>query len=162
VIGSLPSIRDPEANLYVPREFTGRYQPEKKRADARARQAEAIREKARGEKIVALGRSRRLQLETDLLIGPNADRMAELMTREQQTRFQQYSRQIASISYQALGILFAYAGGQQDYNSAIERILSSPESRDVEDALAKMKNLAMLAQRAEATYSPRAIGKITV
>jgi hypothetical protein len=84
------------------------------------------------------------------------------MTKSQMARFQQASRRIAGVSAQALAILFKYEGGQGDYSSALERILSSPESRDVEEGLDKMEALAELAERAGKLYSPARIGRLNV
>lgn len=84
------------------------------------------------------------------------------MSREQQAEFQKYSAQIAAASQQSLGILFLYAGGQNQYSAALERILASPESRDVEEGLGMLAVLAEQAGRADAMYSPRIIGRLTV
>lgn len=160
-IESLPSVRNPAVTIYVPREPT-RMPAARKTKAGQARQAEAIRERAAAEKLQTIGRSRRFQLEYELFGGQNAERLQDAMTRNEQARFQKASRRIAGIPQQALAILFDYEGGAGDYSSAIERILSSPESRDVEEGLGKLEALADLAERAGQLYSPRAIGRLTV
>ena len=160
-IEALPSIRNPEVNVYVPREPT-RKPAQRSTKAGQARQAEAIRERAAAEKLQAIGRARKFQLEYELVGGSVSERLTDAMTRSQAARFQAASREIASIPQQALAILFEYEGGQSDYSSALERILSSPESRDVEEGLDKLEALADLAKRAGQAYSPKAIGRLNV
>jgi len=160
-IEGLPSVRNPEVTIYVPREPT-RTPAARKTKAGQARQAEAIRERAAAEKLQTIGRARAFQLRYEMLGGQNAERLQDAMSPGDQSRFMRASRKIASIPHQALALLFEYEGGQGDYSSAIERILSSPESRDVEEGLNKLEVLAELAERAASLYSPRAVGRLTV
>lgn len=160
-IESLPSVRNPEVTIYVPREPT-RTPATRKTKAGQARQAAAIRERAAAEKLQVIGKARAFQLRYELYGGQNAERLQDAMGAGDQARFQQASRAIASIPHQALALLFEYEGGQGDYSSAIERILSSPESRDVEEGLNKLEALAELARQAARLYSPRAIGRLTI
>lgn len=167
IIESLPSVRNPEVSVHVPRDAAkGRRSSAelsvRKTPAGRARQAEAIRERAAAEKLQSIGKARKFQMEYELFGGQSADRLQAAMTNSQMARFQQASRRIASVSAQALAILFEYEGGQGDYNSALERILSSPESRDVEEGLDKLEGLAELAERAAKLYAPSRVGRITV
>lgn len=161
VISNLPDVRNMAVRLRVG-EKTERFAPERKTRAGKQRQAQAIRERAAAEKLQGVGRSRRYQLRTELQHGAQSDRLQENMNAEQRSRFQRLSETIASGSNQAVGLLFNYAGGQQEYSMALERILASPESRDVEEGLAMLETLAARAKRAATIYSPSTIGHITV
>lgn len=160
-IESLPNVNNPRANLRAG-EQTGRGLPEMKTAAGQRRQAQAFRQRIAAEKLQNVGRARKSQLANELQYGPNADRMQQNMSRVQQREFQQLSERIARGSQQSLAILFEYAGGQGQYSSAIERILASPESRDVEEGLSILAALADMADRAAVMYAPARIGRLTV
>lgn len=167
IVESLPSVRNPEVDVHVPRDAAkGRRSSSelaiRKTPAGRQRQAEAIREKVDAERLQALGKARKFQVEYELFGGQSASRLQDAMTNSQMARFQAASRAIASVSAQALAILFKYEGGQEDYSSALERILSSPESRDVEEGLDKLEALADLAQKAGRVYAPARIGRLNV
>ncbi len=156
-IESLPSARNPAVNIYVPREPARAPDRQRKTKAGLARQAAAIRERARAERLQSIGRARKSQLVEGLTTGPNADRLGETMDREQQRRYQRAAERLAGIPQQVLAVLFEYEGGQGDYNSVHERILGSPESRDVEEGLDKFETLADLGERATALYGPAAL-----
>lgn len=160
VIASLPDIRNPRVTLR-PGEVTERAAPERKTRKGQQTQASRIRGRAAAERLQNIGRARRNQLLSELELDPTG-RLADNMTPEQRREFQAYSEQIARGSRQSIAILFEYAGGQSVYSSAIERILASPESRDVDEGLAMLASLAEQAQRAAVVYSPSAIGRLTV
>jgi hypothetical protein len=160
-IGQLPDVRNPQVRLR-PGEVTDRMAPDRKTRAGKQRQAAAIRERAAAERLQAIGRARRHQLVNELQYGAQSDRLQDAMTRDQQREFQQYSEVIATGSQQSLAILFEYAGGQNQYSAAIERILASPESRDVEEGLAMLAALAEQARAAADLYSPSRIGRLTV
>ena len=126
------------------------------------RQADAIRERAAAQRIQAVGRERKAQLKGELKNGAQSDRLQETLNKSQQSEFQRYSDIIASGSQQATAILFDHAGGQGEYSAAIERILASPGSRDVEEGLGMLAALAERAQQAAKLYAPKAIGHIEV
>lgn len=161
IISSLPDVRNPQVRLRAG-EQTERMAPERKTRAGQQRQAQRIRDRAAAERLQAIGRSRRNQLVNELLYGAQSDRLQDAMTKEQQREFQRYSEVIASGSQQSIAILFEYAGGQNQYSGALERILASPESRDVEEGLGMLQSLAEQAQRAAVMYSPSAIGRLTV
>lgn len=158
LIASLPNVNNPDAPLRPP-EQTGRGLPERKTAAGQKRQAQAFRERVAAEKLQAVGRARKEQLVTELTHGVNADVYARNMDREQQQRFQRHSERIAAGSQQSLAILFEFADGQGRYSAALERILASPTSRDVEEGLAMLENLADIASRAAVMYAPSRIGR---
>ena len=160
-INSLPDIRNPVVKLRAG-EQTGRGLPERKTAAGQRRQAQAFRERIAAEKLQAVGRARKAQLVTELEYGPQSDRLLDAMTPDQQRDFQRYSERIASGSQQSIALLFNYAGGQSVYSSALERILASPESRDVEEGLAMLAALAEQADRAAKMYAPSKIGRLTI
>ena len=161
IIESLPDIRNTRVRLRVG-EQTGRGLPERKTPAGQKRQADAFRQRIAAEKLQAVGRARKQQLVSELMYGAQSDRLQDAMTREQQREFQHYSEVIASGSMQSIAILFEYAGGQSAYSSALERILASPESRDVEEGLGMLAALAEQARRAAVVYAPSAIGRLTV
>lgn len=160
-IGQLPDVRNPQVRLRAG-EVTERMAPDRKTRAGKQRQAQAIRERAAAERLQSVGRARRDQIRSELQSGSQSDRLQDSMSKEQQRRFQRYSEIIASGSQQSIGILFEYAGGQNQYSAAIERMLASPESRDVEEGLAMLEALAGQARKAAVMYSPSAIGRLTV
>jgi hypothetical protein len=160
-INSLPDIRNPIVKLRAG-EQTGRGLPERKTAAGQKRQAQAFRERIAAEKLQAVGRSRKAQLVTELEWGAQSDRLQDAMSPDQQRDFQRYSEQIASGSQQSVAILFNHAGGQGQYSAALERILASPESRDVEEGLAMLAALAQQAAQAAIVYAPSRIGRLTI
>lgn len=160
-INSLPDIRNPIVKLRAG-EQTGRGLPERKTAAGQRRQAQAFRERIAAEKLQAVGRARKAQLVTELEWGAQADRLQDAMSPDQQREFQHYSEQIAAGSQQSVALLFNHAGGQGQYSAALERILASPESRDVEEGLAMLAALAAQAARAAVEYAPSRIGRLTI
>lgn len=161
ILGKLPDVRNPAATIRVG-EKTARKAPDRKTKAGQKRQAEAIRERAAAERIQAVGRARQAQLRNELASGAQADRLKETLSKSQRREFQKYSEIIASGSQQATAILFDHAGGQNEYSAAIERLLASPESRDVDEGLGMLAALAERAQEAARIYSPKAIGRIDV
>lgn len=158
-IARLPDIRNPRVTLR-PVERTQRGLPERKTPAGRKRQAEAIREKMAAGRLQAVGRARKAQLVSELRDGMQNDRLQSAMDSEQQARFQRLSERIARGSQQSVALLFDYAGGQGQYSSAIERIVASPESRDVEEGLSILEALADQAELAASVYSPTSIGRL--
>jgi len=161
VLSNLPDVRNPGVRLRIG-EQTERMAPNRKTRKGQQRQAAALRERAAAERIQAVGRARQAQLRNELHSGAQSDRLQETLTKSQQRDFQRYSEIIASGSQQATAILFDHAGGQNEYSAAVERLLASPESRDVEEGLAMLQALAERAQQAAKLYSPSAIGRINV
>lgn len=160
VIGQLSDIRSPGTNLRN-KERTERAVPERKTREGRKRQAEAIRMRANAERLQPLGRARKEQLRTELESGMQSDRLQENMTRDQRRQFQKLSEAIANGSAQSVAILFEHAGGQNLYSAALDRILASPEGRDVEEGLDLLATLATYAKRAHREYAPSRIGTLS-
>jgi hypothetical protein len=160
-ISNLPDIRNPRVTLRPP-EQTGRGLPERKTPAGQKRQAQAFRERIAAEKLQNVGRARKEQLTTELTHSVNSDVYERNMDREQQQRFQRISERIASGSQQSLAILFEHAGGQGLYSAALERILASPTSRDVEEGLAMLEELADQANQAAVVYAPSRIGRLSI
>jgi hypothetical protein len=160
IIESLPDVRNERVRLRA-KEITERGLPERKSSKGRARQAEAIRENARADLLQSLGKSRKGQLLTALYDGPASERLQENMTAEQRHQFQRLSERIAKGSHQSIAILFEYAGGAGDYASALDKILGSPESRDVDEGLGQLQALAERADVAAKLYAPSAINPNT-
>lgn len=159
-ISSLPDIRNPRVQLRAG-EITDRAAPVRTTRKGQQTQAARIRERENAARLQAVGRARRSQLVSELERDPTG-RLSDNMTREQRRDFQRYSEQIAQGSQQSIAILFEYAGGQGVYSSALERILASPESRDVEEGLAMLASLAEQARAAAVMYAPSRIGRLTV
>lgn len=160
LIASLPDVRNPQVNLR-PGEVTERMAPERKTRKGQQTQASRIRNRAAAERLQNIGRSRRNQLVSELERDPTG-RLFDNMTPDQRRDFQRYSEQIARGTQQSIAILFEYAGGQGLYSSALERILASPESRDVEEGLAMLASLAEQSAKANDMYSPSAIGRLAI
>lgn len=161
LINSLTNINNPKVKLR-PGEQTERAAPIRKTRRGQQRQAADIRANAAAQRLQDVGRDRKQRLVSELESGPQADRLKETMSKSQQRKFQKYMERIAAGSQQSVAILFEYAGGQGDFSSAFDRLLGSPESRDVEEGLSKLKQLAKRAEKAAVAYSPKAIGRVTV
>lgn len=161
IIGGLESVRNPEVTIYLPR-TPGRALARRTTQAGQRRQADAIRERADAQRIQNVGRRRREQLRDELDHGPLSERLQEALNGSDQRRFREASRRIAAIPLQALALLFDFEGGQGDYSSAIERLVASPGSRDVDEGLAKLEGLADLAERAGRLYAPSRIGRLSV
>lgn len=161
ILRQLPDVRNMEVRLRVG-ERTERRAPLRKSRAGQVRQARAIRDRANAERLQEIGRSRQAELRVALESGPAAERLQETMNREQRRRFQRLSEEIASGSRQSIAILFRYAGGQSLYTEALDRILASPQSRDVEEGLDIMDQLAGLARSAARTYAPSRIGRLNI
>lgn len=160
VISSLPDVRNPRVRLRSG-EVTERAAPVRTTRRGQQTQASRIRDRANAERLQAIGRARRVQLRSELDRDPDG-RLRQNMTADQRAEFQHYSERIAAGSQQSIAILFEYAGGQGVYSGALERILASPESRDVDEGLAMLAALAEQAERAAVMYAPSRIGRLTV
>lgn len=160
VISSLPDIRNPRVLLRAG-EITERAAPVRTTRRGQQTQASRIRDRENAARLQSIGRARRSQLISELERDPTG-RLNDNMTPDQRRDFQRYSEQIAQGSQQSIAILFEYAGGQGVYSSALERILASPESRDVEEGLAMLASLAEQARAAAVMYAPSRIGRLTV
>ncbi len=155
---------DAEGRLIVPIETqmeTAWMEQPKKTRPAQLESAQRIRDHSNATRLAVIGKERKAQLELELHYGADSDRYETEFTPEQQHRFQELSERIAGISHQALGILFAQQGGQDDYNAALERMKGSPDSVDVEEGLNMLETLAELAEVANRHYSPASFNPIT-
>lgn len=162
VLSQLPDVRNPSETIRVGERTKGVI-VDKKTPKAQARNAAAFREQAAAERLQAVGRSRKDQLRNELISGPQASRLTDNMTPEQRRRFQQLAERIAGAgSNQSTAILFNHAGGANAYHGALEKMLASPESRDVEEGLSQLEHLAQLAEKAGKLYAPSKIGRLTV
>lgn len=161
VLRQLPDVRNMAVGLRVG-ERTARMAPRRTTRKGQERQTRAIRDRANAERLQEIGRARQGELLTALYDGPQSERLQETMTREQRSRFQRLAERIASGSRQSIAILFRYAGGQSLYTEALDRILASPQSRDVEEGLDIMEQLAELAASAARVYAPSRIGRLTI
>jgi hypothetical protein len=162
IISSLPDINNMRPDVRLrPGEQTGRGLPERKTPAGQRRQAQAFRQRIAAEKLQNVGRARKFQLVTELERDPTG-RLYDNMTPDQRRDFQRYSEAIAQGSQQSIAILFEFAGGQGMYSSALEKILASPDSRDVDEGIARLAQLAGLASKAAVEYAPSRIGRLTV
>jgi len=161
ILRQLPLVQNPKANIR-PKERRPRIAPPRKSKAGQQRQARAIRDRANAERLQPLGKARKAQLVTELYDGPQSERLTETMNGEQRRRFQRLSEIIASGSAQSVAILFEHTGGQSLYTGALDRILASPESRDVEEGLDMLETLAEYAQDAARLYAPSRIGRLTI
>lgn len=153
VVESLPNVRNPTMNLRARGERDFRAAP---RGYSQARQSQAIREQIQASKVQAVGRRVKSS------IRGNAERpdLRNVMDREQRRRFDEAMRRLQEGTQQSLGLLFAYAGGQEDFDLALERI-KYPRG-DPDEGFDMLERLADLAELAADAYSPKAIGRITV
>lgn len=161
VIESLPDIRNPKVRLRA-KEITDRGLPERKTRRGQQTQAERFRQRERADRLQAIGKGRKAQLITELYDGPQSERLQENMMPEQRHQFQRLMERITRGSQQSIAILFEYAGGASDYAAALDRILGSPESRDVDEGLSILETLADRAAQAAVEYAPSKIGRLTV
>lgn len=160
-IGSLPSVNNRKARIHVPPERE-RALAERKSAEGKRRQAEALREHEAAQKLQAIGKARKAQLLTELYDGQHSERLLAALDDNQRARFQRASETIARASNQTVAILFQYEGGQGDYSSVFDKILASPESQDSEEGVRTLEKLAKLSIRADKLYRPAAIGRLDI
>lgn len=158
VLRSLPDVRNPLVNIRVP-ETDRRGLAQRKTREGQQRQASRIKAQADASRIQDTGRARKRQIVNELSSGPQSERLRDAMDDAQAKRFQTLADKIAGGSQQSTAIMLDHAGGINEYNAALEKILASPESRDVEEGLSQMKALAERAERAEKMYGPKALGR---
>src|SRR5690606_1534908 len=110
-----PNVRNPAMNLRARGERDFRAAP---RGYSQARQSQAIREQIQATKVQSVGRRIKSSIQG------NAERpdLRNVMDREQRRRFDEAMRRLQSGTQQSLGLLFVYAGGQEDFDLALERI----------------------------------------
>lgn len=151
---NLPQARNPAANIRVPRE-TPRAEPEKKRADARARQAARIREQVRAESPIARGRAFKGSIVADALQAAEDGGLSAAL----RSRVRAAASRIASIPQQALGILLQAEGGGAEVDEILQKLrYHGDEGPD--DHVARLESFADLADRANALYGPKAVGNL--
>lgn len=116
------------------------------------RQAEALRESARNQKLEAVGSGRRKQLLAEL-DGTAHSKMYDALNASQRARFAQISKRIARGSNQSLAILFEYQGGAETYNAILSDLVY-PSSEAIDEALDSLEEFAALADKARVLYAP--------
>lgn len=155
----LPDIRNPEVSIRIS-ETEARGLPKRYSREGLERQAKAIRDSVKAQKLEAVGSARKRQLVSELA---ENDRLYEALANDSnRARFQALSNRIAKATGQSLAILFQHLEGQGLYTGALDRIEGSPESRDVQEGLAMLEELAEQSEKADAAYAPRAIGRLRV
>lgn len=161
-LAQLPNVMNPLANIRPPAEWKrGLPNLKMKSVSGQLNAARRIRDNENAKRINNLGRNQSRNVRNELESGPQSQRLNEnLATDANKARFLAATDKISSISQQALGILFFHTGGRDLYFSALESILGSPESRDVEGGLQRLEMLADKAVEADRLYAPKAIGRV--
>lgn len=157
---SLPSVNSPTRNIQVERGQEPA--PAGTTKFGAKRQAAALRESARNQKLEAVGSGRRKQLLAEL-DGTAHSKMYDALNRSQRARFAQLSKQIARGSNQSLAILFEYQGGAETYNAILSDLVY-PSSEAIDEALDTLEEFAGLADKARVLYAPSnpAVGRLGV
>lgn len=148
----LPSVLSPTTSIQVtrdqPRAIAGftRKSP--------TRQAAALRESARNQKLSAVGSGRRQQLLNELESTEHS-KVYNALSPGQRQRFAELSRRLARGSNQSIAILFEYQGGAATYNSILSDLIY-PDAEAIDEALDGLEELADLGDKARVMYSPKA------
>lgn len=157
-IESLPSVTSPSKTIQVERGQEAAVAGTTK--FGAKRQAEALRESARNQKLEAVGSGRRKQLLAEL-DGTAHSKMYDALNGAQRARFAQLSKRIARGSNQSLAILFEYQGGAATYNAILSDLVY-PSSEAIDEALDSLEEFAELADKARELYAPSKIGYLKV
>jgi len=155
---SLPSVNSPTKNIEVDRGQQSAVAGTTK--FGAKRQAEALRESARNQKLEAVGSGRRKKLLAEVNASENSHRY-DALSPSQRARFVEINKQIARGSNQSLAILFEYQGGAEAYNSIVSDLIY-PSSEAIDEALGTLEEFATLAAKARVMYAPSKIGKLGV
>ena len=155
---SLPSVNSPTQKIQVDRGQQSA--PAGTTKFGAKRQAEALRESARAQKLEAVGSGRRKQLLAEL-DGTAHSKMYDALNASQRARFAQLSKRIARGSNQSLAILFEYQGGAETYNAILSNLVY-PSSEAIDEALDTLEEFAGLADKARVLYAPSKIKKLGV
>lgn len=158
VIESLPSVNSPSQKIQVDRGQEGGVAGTTK--FGAKRQAQALRESARNQKLEAVGSGRRKQLLAEL-DGTAHSKMYDALNASQRERFKEISKRIARGSNQSLAILFEYQGGADTYNAILSDLVY-PSSEAIDEALDSLEEFAGLADKARVMYSPKNVGRLGV
>lgn len=148
---NLPSVLSPTTNIQVTRD-----QPRAIAGFSRkspTRQAAALRESARNQKLSAVGSGRRRQLLGEL-DDTEHSKVYNALTPGQRKRFAELSKRLAKGSNQSLAILFEYQGGAAAYNSILSDLIY-PDAEAIDEALDALEALAELGDKARTMYSPK-------
>ena len=147
-VGRLPQARNPEAKIFTARPVT--------RKVADGAKAESIRERAKAEKVRAVGK----RLKADFRSGEFGGGVAAKLDPEELARFNKALARMGKVSDQALGVFNNYEGGSGDLESIISSIHYPAGDSSKDEALTRLEAMAEGVERAESLYGSKAVGKI--
>lgn len=129
----------------------------------RRQRIKVIRENARAQQLVSVGRRRKAEIGDTLKRDPRAESIIEHLKQipNGRARFEAATARMAKVSMQTLGIFLTYEGGEGDFQSALTQ-LAYPKGSDLEDALGRVESLADQLEKAEGLYGPRAAGRLRI
>jgi len=155
---SLPSVLSPTKNIEVDRGQMSALAGTTKLGAKR--QAEALRDSARNQKLEVVGSGRRKKLLNEVTNSENSHRY-DALSPSQRARFADINKRIARGSNQSLAILFEYQGGAETYNAIVSDLIY-PSSEAIDEALGTLEEFAKLADKARVLYAPSKLGKLGV
>ena len=161
IVGELTSARNPSVKIYTPREPPTAPAGIPDTPGKRRERIKRIRDNAKGQQLVAVGREFKKTLPGLLRNDPRGEAIRDRLTRDQYTRLQGSLARMGKASIQTLGIYLQYEGGSGDFQSTLTR-LAYPGDSDVEDHLGQMDAMADNLEKAEGLYGPRAVGRLRI
>lgn len=163
IVGKLTSARNPAVTIYTPREAPTAPALIPDTAAKRRQRIKVIRENAKAQQLVNIGRRRKREIADVLRYDPRAESITENLKQipDGLERFRRATARLSAVSMQTLGIFLTHEGGEGDLQSSLTQ-LAYPRGSDLEDALGRVESLADQVEKAEQLYGPRAVGRLRI
>lgn len=163
VVGQLTSARNPAVKIYTPRDVPTAPAAIPDTAAKRRQRIKVIRENAKAQQLVNIGRRRKQEISDLLRYDPRSESITENLKQIPNgiERFRAATTRISKASIQTLGIFLTHEGGEGDLQSSLTQ-LAYPKGSDMEDALGRVETLADQVEKAEQLYGPRAVGRLRI
>ena len=163
IVGKLTSARNPAVTIYTPRDVPTAPAAIPDTPAKRRQRIKVIRENAKAQELVNIGRRRKQEISDLLNYDPRAESITENLRQIPNglDRFRKATARISKASIQTLGIFLTHEGGEGDLQSSLTQ-LAYPKGSDMEDALGRIETLADQIETAEQLYGPRAVGRLRI
>ena len=163
VVGELTSARNPAVKIYTPRDVPTAPAAIPDTPAKRRQRIKVIRENAKAQQLVNIGRRRKQEIGDILNYDPRSESITENLKNIPNgvARFRAATARMSKASIQTLGIFLTHEGGEGDLQSALTQ-LAYPKGSDLEDALGRVETLADQLEKAEGLYGPSAVGRLRI
>lgn len=163
IVGELTSARNPAVKIYTPRDVPTAPANIPDTAPKRRQRIKVIRENARAQELVNIGRRRKDEIPRTLEYDNRRHSILDNLkgVPDGLARFQKATARMAKVSQQTLGIYLTYEGGEGDFQSALQ-LLAYPNGQDMDEALGRIETMADQLERAETLYGPKAAGRLRI